>query len=188
MSTIVVNPGDVIAVNDSIAVKTNKVTEILQSVVKGTETNWQDVIIAVAITFAVCATIIIVAWIAKSAILSWKEKVINAQKQEHDDKKQNEEDEYKRKQDADRENRTNMLKDEERKRKTVLIDKKLQILCETCYDLSKDEPKKVVKKYNDGAVENYITALNEAIEITPKPQDTQAIATPHSETHENHEN
>lgn len=188
MSTIVVNPGDVIAVNDSIAVKTSKVTEILQSVVKETETNWQDVIIAVAITFAVCATIIIVAWIAKSAILSWKEKVINAQKQERDGKKQNEEDEYKRKQDADRENRTNMLKDEERKRKTVLIDKKLQILCETCYDLSKDEPKKVVKKYNDGAVENYITALNEAIEITPKPQDTQTIATPHSETPENHEN
>lgn len=188
MSTIVVNPGDVIAVNDSIAVKTSKVTEILQSVVKGTETNWQDVIIAVAITFAVCATIIIVAWIAKSAILSWKEKVINAQKQERYDKKQNEEDEYKRKQDADRENRTNMLKDEERKRKTVLIDKKLQILCETCYDLSKDEPKKVVKKYNDGAVENYITALNEAIEITPKPQDTQTIATPHSETPEIHEN
>lgn len=188
MSTIVVNPGDVIAVNDSIAVKTSKVTEILQSVVKGTETNWQDVIIAVAITFAVCATIIIVAWIAKSAILSWKEKVINAQKQERDDKKQNEEDEYKRKQDADRENRTNMLKDEERKRKTVLIDKKLQILCETCYDLSKNEPKKVVKKYNDGAVENYITALNEAIEITPKPKDTQTIATPYSETPENHEN
>lgn len=188
MSTIVVNPGDVIAVNDSIAVKTSKVTEILQSVVKETETNWQDVIIAVAITFAVCATIIIVAWIAKSAILSWKEKVINAQKQERDDKKQNEEDEYKRKQDADRENRTNMLKDEERKRKAVLIDKKLQILCETCYDLSKDEPKKVVKKYNDGAVENYITALNEAIEITPKPQNTQTLATPHSETPENHEN
>lgn len=188
MSTIVVNPGDVIAVNDSIAVKTSKVTEILQSIVKGTETNWQDVIIAVAITFAVCATIIIVAWIAKSAILSWKEKVINAQKQERDDKTQNEEGEYKRKQDADRENRTNMLKDEERKRKTVLIDKKLQILCESCYDLSKDEPKKVVKKYNDGAVENYITALNEAIEITPKRQDTQTIATPYSETPENHEN
>lgn len=188
MSTIVVNPGDVIAVNDSIAVKTSKVTEILQYLVKGTETNWQDVIIAVAITFAVCATIIIVAWLAKSAILSWKEKVINAQKQERDNKKQNEEDEYKRKQDADRENRTNMLKDEERKRKTVLIDKKLQILCESCYDLSKDEPKKVVKKYNDGAVENYITALNEAIEITPKPQDTQTIATPYSETPENHEN
>ena len=130
--------------------------------VKGAETNWQDVIIAVAITFAVCATIIIVAWIAKSAILFWKEKVINAQKQERDDKKQNEEDEYKRKQDADRENRTNMLKDEERKRKTDLIDKKLQILCETCYDLSNDDPKKVVKKYDDKAVANYIAALDDA--------------------------
>lgn len=184
MSTIVVNPGDVIVVSDSIAVKMSKVTDVLQPVIKGDETNGQDVIIAIAI----CATIIIVAWIAKSAILSWKEKVINAQKKERDDKKQNEEDEYKRKQDADRENRTNMLKDEERKRKTVLIDKKLQILCETCYDLNMVEPKKVVKKYNDGAVENYITALNEAIEITPKPQDTQTIATPHSETPENHEN
>ena len=139
-----------------------KVTDILQPVVKRAETNWQDVIIVVAITFAVCATIIIVAWIAKSAILSWKEKVINAQKQERDDKKQNEEDEYKRKQDADRENRTNMLKDEERKRKTVLIDKKLQILCETCYDLSNNDPKKVVKKYDDKAVANYIAALNDA--------------------------
>ena len=59
MSTIVVNPGDVIVVNDSIAIKMSKVTEILQPVVKGAETNWQDVIIAVAITFAVCATIII---------------------------------------------------------------------------------------------------------------------------------
>ena len=162
MSTIVVNPGDVIVVSDSIAVKMSKVTDILQPVVKRAETNWQDVIIAVAITFAVCATIIIVAWIAKSTILSWKEKVINAQKQERDDKKQNEEDEYKRKQDADRENRTNMLKDEERKRKTVLIDKKLQILCETCYDLSNNDPKKVVKKYDDKAVANYIAALNDA--------------------------
>lgn len=162
MSTIVVNPGDVIVVNDSIAIKMSKVTEILHPVVKGAETNWQDVIIAVAITFAVCATIIIVAWIAKSAILFWKEKVINAQKQERDDKKQNEEDEYKRKQDADRENRTNMLKDEERKRKTVLIDKKLQILCETCYNLSNDDPKKVVKKYDDKAVANYIAALDDA--------------------------
>ena len=102
------------------------------------------------------------AWIAKSAILFWKEKVINAKKQERDDKKQNEEDEYKRKQDADRENRTNMLKDEERKRKTDLIDKKLQILCETCYDLSNDDPKKVVKKYDDKAVANYIAALDDA--------------------------
>jgi hypothetical protein len=163
MSTIVVNPGDVIVVNDSIAVKMSKVTEILQPVVKRAETNWQDVIIPVAITFAVCATIIIVEWIAKSAILSWKEKVINAQKQERDDKNQNEEDEYKRKQDADRENRTNMLKDEERKRKTVLIDKKLQILYEICYDLNKEEPQKVVKKYDDEAVKNYIAALNDAL-------------------------
>lgn len=39
MSTIVVNPGDVIVVSDSIAVKMSKVTEILQSVVKGAETT-----------------------------------------------------------------------------------------------------------------------------------------------------
>lgn len=145
MSTIVVNPGDVIVVNDSIAVKMSKVTEILQPVVKGAETNWQNVIIAVAITFAVCATIIIVARIAKSTIVSWKKMVIEAQKQERTD-------------------RANKEKEEsDSKRKSDILDKKLQILCETCYDLSKDEPKKVVKKYDDKAVANYIAALNDAL-------------------------
>ena len=147
MSTIVVNQGDVIVVNDSITVKMSKVTEILQPVVKGAETNWQDVIIAVAITFAVCATIIIVAWFAKSALLSWKEKVIEAQKQERADEEKKEKEES------------------DRKRKSDILDKKLQVLCDTCYELSKDEPKKVVKKYDDGAVEDYIAALNEAMEI-----------------------
>lgn len=158
MSTIIVNLNDTIGTNDTIVVKMSKVTEILQPVVEGSETNWQAVI-------AVCVTIIIVVWIAKNALLSWKDKVIKAQEQERTDRENKETAEYKRKQDADRENRTNMLEDEERKRKTVLIDKKLQILCETCYDLSNNEPKKVVKKYDDGAVENYIAALNEAIEI-----------------------
>lgn len=163
MSTIVVNPGDVIVVSDSIAFKMSKETEILQPVIKEAETNGQDVIIAVAITFAVCATIITVAWIAKSAILSWKEKVIKAQEQERADRAKKEKEES------------------DRKRKSDILDKKLQILCDTCYELSKDEPKKVVKKYNDGAVENYITALNEAIGITPKPQNIQAKAIPQSE-------
>lgn len=177
MSTIVVNPGDVIVVNDSIAVKMSKVTEILQPVVKGAETNWLDVI-------AVCVTIIIVAWIAKNALLSWKDKMIKAQEQERTDRENKETTEYKRKQDAERENRKKMLEDEERKRKAVLIDKKLQILCETCYALNIDEPKKVVKKYDDEAVKNYIAALDEAIGITPKPQDTKTKATPQSEKSE----
>ncbi len=58
--------------------------------------------------------------------------------------------------------RTNMLEDEERKIKSYILYKKLQILCDTCYELSKDEPKKVVKKYDDKAVANYIAALNDA--------------------------
>lgn len=140
MDTIVVNPGDIIVANDSVAVKMSKVTEILQPVTKGAETNWQDVIIA----FAVCAAIIIVAWIAKSAILSWKEKIIEAQKNERTDKA------IKEKQESDR------------KRKSIILDKKLQILYETCYDLSNDGPKKVVKKYDDEAIANYIAALDDA--------------------------
>ncbi|MBE6310995.1 MAG: hypothetical protein E7080_08090 [Bacteroidales bacterium] len=145
MSTVVVNPDDVIVVNDSIAVKMSKVIEILQPVVKGAETNWQDVIIAVAITFAVCATIIIVAWIAKIMILSWKDKVIESQKNERTDIATKEEEES------------------DRKREFHILDKKLQILCDTCYELSKEEPKKVVKKYSDGAVVNYISALDDAL-------------------------
>ena len=169
MSTIVVNLNDTIATNDTIVVKMSKVTEILQPVVKGAETNWQDVIIAVAIPFAVCATIFAVAWIAKSAILSWKEKMIEAQKQERADISKKEKEES------------------DRKRNSDILDKKLQILCDTCYELSKDEPKKVVKKYDDGAVENYIAALNDAIGITPNPQDTQTKATPQSESPKNNE-
>ena len=147
MSTIVVNPGDEIVVNDSIAVKMSKVTEILQPVVQGAETNWQNVIIAVAITFAVCATIIIVAWIAKSTILSWKEKVIEAQKQERTDRAKKEKEES------------------DRKRNSDILDKKLQILSAICCEQNKDDSKKVVKKYDDKAVEKYIDALNEVLEI-----------------------
>ena len=62
--------------------------------------------------------------------------------------------------------------DKDLKQKSDLIDKKLHILSETCYDLSKDEPKKVVKKYDDGAVKNYIAALNDALETksSSKPE------------------
>lgn len=147
MSTIVVTPGDVIVVSDSIAVKMSKVTDVLQPVIKGAETNGQDVIIAVAITFAVCATIIIVAWIAKSTILSWKEKVIEAQKQERTDRAKIEKEES------------------DRKRNSDILDKKLQILSAICCEQNKDDSKKVVKKYDDKAVEKYIDALNEALEI-----------------------
>ena len=129
-------------------------------------TNWANVEIAKTI----CCSFVLIVAICVLGFLSWKLLDYHAKKNADVRKREWEE------------------KDKNRKQSSDLLDKKLQILCETCYDLSKDEPKKVVKKYNDGAVENYITALNEAIEITPKPQDTQTIATPHSETPENHEN
>ena len=147
-------------------------------------TNWANVEIANTI----CCSLVLIVALCVLGFLAWRLIDHHAKKNADVRKREWEKEECTRKQEADRENRLNMLEDEERKRKTVLIDKKLQILCETCYDLNMVEPKKVVKKYNDGAVETYITALNEAIEITPKPQDTQTIATPHSETPENHEN
>ena len=133
-------------------------------------TNWANVEIANTI----CCSLVLIVAICVLGFLAWRLIDHHAKKNADVRKREWEKEECTRKQEADRENRlnmledekrkrTNMLEDEERKRKTVLIDKKLQILCETCYDLSKDEPKKVVKKYNDGAVENYITALNDAL-------------------------
>jgi hypothetical protein len=74
MSTIVVNPGDVIVVNDSIAVKMSKVTEILQPVVQGAETNCEDVMIAAFICIAIVLVVLIVRW----TICSWKNAEIKA--------------------------------------------------------------------------------------------------------------
>lgn len=68
MSTIVVNPGDVIVVNDSIAVKMSKVTEILQPMVKGAETNWQDVWIVGLICATVALFVVLAAWVLHSWI------------------------------------------------------------------------------------------------------------------------
>ena len=125
-------------------------------------TNWANVEIANTI----CCSLVLIVAICVVGFLAWRLIDHHAKKNADVRKREWEKEECTRKQEADRENRlnmledekrkrTNMLEDEEHKRKTVLIDKKLQILCETCYDLSKDEPKKVVKKY--------ITALNDAL-------------------------
>lgn len=68
MSTIVVNPGDVIVVNDSIAVKMSKVTEILQPVVKGAETTGPDVSIVNSISYYLCCIV----FICIAGFLIWK--------------------------------------------------------------------------------------------------------------------
>ena len=133
-------------------------------------TNWANVEIAKTI----CCSLVLIVAICVLGFLSWKLLDYHAKKNADVRKREWEEKECKRKHEADRENRSNMLVDEERKRTNMLEDeerkiksyilyKKLQILCDTCYELSKDEPKKVVKKYDDKAVANYIAALNDAL-------------------------
>lgn len=121
--------------------------------------NWVNV----EITKTICCSLVLIVTICTLGLLAWIQINHHARRNADVRKRRWEEEDRNRKQDADRENRKNMLEDEERKRKAVIIDKKLQILCETCYNLSKDEPKKVVKKHDDEAVNNYIRVLDDTL-------------------------
>ncbi len=68
MSTIAVNPGDVIVVSDSIAVNMSKVTEILQPVIKEAETNGQDVSIVNSISYYLYCIV----FVCVAGFLVWK--------------------------------------------------------------------------------------------------------------------
>lgn len=144
-------------------------------------TNWANV----EITKTICCSLVQIVVICVLGFLAWKLIDHHARKNVDGRKRRWDEEDKTRKQEADRENRTNMLEDEkrkrtnmledeerkrmnmledeDRKRKSDILDKKLQILCDTCYDLSNDEPKNVVKKYGEEAVKNYIAALDDAL-------------------------
>ena len=103
-------------------------------------TNWANVEIAKTI----CCSLVLIVAICVLGFLAWRLIDHHAKKNVDERKRKWEED------------------DKDRRQRSDLWDKKLQILYETCYNISKDEPKKVVKEYNDGAVENYIAALKDA--------------------------
>ncbi len=146
-------------------------------------TNWANVEIANTI----CCSLVLIVAICVLGFLAWRLIDHHAKKNADVRKSEWEKEECTRKQEADRENRLNMLEDEKRKRTNMLEDekrkrtnmledeerkiksdilyKKLQILCATCCELSKDEPKRTVRKYDDEAVKYYIAALDDAMGI-----------------------
>lgn len=110
MSTFTINLNDTIAMSDSTVVKLAEVLSKCQPC--ETESNCTDV----AIALIICATIGLVAHIAKCGFLRWKSEEIKAKENEREFQKTKEEAECNRKQDAEREKRANMLDDEVRKR------------------------------------------------------------------------
>lgn len=87
MSTFVLNPNDTLVLGDSVFAKVVKLSDVYQSVVIDAETNVCDWYIVATI----CGAIIFVAFIACHAVLSWKEKEIQANSGERDFKKEKEE-------------------------------------------------------------------------------------------------
>lgn len=87
MSIIVLNPSDTIVSSDTLVVKLAKVAEICQPVVKEAETNSNDVWIAAII----CLAIVLIAYIAKRALVFWQNNLINAKKGEESSQITNEE-------------------------------------------------------------------------------------------------
>lgn len=122
MSAFILNLNDTIAMNDSLFLELAKVMNSCQPCVQEAETNCKDVLIVAII----CATIVLVALIAKWAIWSWQDGVITSKEQERKDKEEKEVAECKRKQDADKTNRDWQLDDEKRKRQYQLDDEALK--------------------------------------------------------------
>lgn len=84
-------------IKDSIPPYVLKVVDSAQPIAQEAPTNVYDVLIVVAI----CVAIGYVARIAKCGLLSWKESIIKAEKDERDDKKARENEEAERKQKSD---------------------------------------------------------------------------------------
>ena len=86
MSTFIVNANDTIVVSDNIVVKTSKLFEVMQPVVKEAETNCNDVTIAIII----CATAVLIVLIVAVAARLWRKQSkdeaieLNKQKQQHE--------------------------------------------------------------------------------------------------------
>lgn len=97
MSTFIINLNDTIAMSDSAIVELAKVINTCQPCVQEAETNCKDVIIVAII----CAAIVLVAVIAKWAVLSWKDAEKNAADAERKAKEEKEKEENKRKREAD---------------------------------------------------------------------------------------
>jgi hypothetical protein len=155
MSTIVINPNDMIIVSDSIAVKAGKVIELIQPMATKAGTNCQDVQIAKHI----CDSIVELAAIAVIGFLLWKLMNYIAKGISEVRKRDWAVNDREEKAKAESLSRSWQLEDQARKKKDDLMEKKLAILKECCYTVSENE----VKNAGSPEVKNYLEAINEAL-------------------------
>ena len=141
MYAIFLNLNNTAAMGDSAVVELAKVMNACQPCMQEAETNCSDV----KIVAIICITIVLVALIAKWAIWSWQKAVIAYKEKEHSDKEVKELQESKRKQEAD------------------LLERKLQILCELCYNNKEKEPQKTIKAYGCEEINKYLSAIETAL-------------------------
>ena len=142
-------------------------------------TNCSDVCIADVI----CRSTIIIVTILVAGFLAWKLIENNAKENERNFKKKKEEEESKRKQEADEKNRTWQLQDESRKHVVNLLNKKLEVLHELCYNPynpNEKDSKKEIKEINSTEVYNYLLALDRdwtvaIAKANPIPEQTQTV-------------
>lgn len=154
MSTIVLIVKDTIASCDTAVVKLATIAENYQPIVRNAETNYKDV----AIVFFICAAIVVMALIAKCAVLSWKSKEIKAAKDERTEQKLEKADERTRKQ------------------KNDLIEKLLDFLKKQTEETNEKGEMVGVKSYNQEECKAYEKVLRELIaemsdKIIDVPQD-----------------
>ncbi len=129
-----------ILLQDTIFVKLSDVAEVCHPVVLQEETNEKDL----KIVFLICATIVIVALIAKWAIWSWQKTKAEKEEKEREDKEKKDKEDAVRKQVPD------------------LITRKLELLQELCYDFE-DNQKKKIKGRDSDEITNYIGAIDERL-------------------------
>ena len=122
MNAVILNLNDTIAMSDSTVVELVKALNACQPCIHEAETSCNDV----KIVGIICIAIVIVAIVAVIGFLYWKNMEIKAGQEERNFQKTKEKDECQRKQDANNINRSNMLEDEERKRKYAKEDKELE--------------------------------------------------------------
>ena len=145
---------------DTVVVKVAQAADLVcQPIIKESETNGNDVLIVGII----CLAIVIIALIAKWALWSWKDAEIKAATEERG-KKESEAVITERKQNSD------------------LLNKRLEILKELCYNIkevpqgekSKDtKTQKELKPITSQEVKEYLKALGYEIKEAPKQQTKQ---------------
>lgn len=115
-------------------------------------TNWEDVTIVAII----CSSTLFVFWYAIRKTYQWQQlkaatakERLNAEEEEKKDRRTTE--------------RTWQLEDQKRKKKTDLLEKKLQILKDLCYEAKDEESEKRLKAFNSEEVKNYTSEIDKEL-------------------------